>query len=313
MPTRVSRAARTLLPAAAALACAGCGHASPPGSGHASPPGSLRACSSFGVQAIERHLTVTAIPRQCAGLNSAQVNQAVASAIHTAVGPRPKAVARRLAERDGRYLARLVRRVPAAAPVAAGSSAGPAPAGRPLSLSALACWAVTAAMGLYLLGRGRVQVRRRRDRLAHGSGMPPAIAIGHAAVAVTGLATWVAFTVTGLPALAWAAVALVATAAGLGMAALVGFLPEPPVTGSPVTGSPVTGSAVTGSAVTGSPVTGSPVTGSPVGGPPVGGLLPGANRRGDGWSQSLVTTVVAHGLLATATMLLVLLAAINPF
>src|SRR5580658_9189687 len=63
-------------------------------------------CYAFAVRAIQQHLTVTAAPGACAGLSHEQVNQAAARAIRDLTAGQPKAAARRLASRDGAYLAR---------------------------------------------------------------------------------------------------------------------------------------------------------------------------------------------------------------
>jgi len=229
---------------------------------------SLRACASFGLRAIKRHEVVSVVPPACAGLTKAQVNQAVGIAIREAVGPQPKAAGRHLAFRDGRYLAPLVSRVPPSPSAAVGTSSTSKPPAAQLTWSALACWFATAAVGAYLLfGQSWHRHRHRRDR--RPATAPPRVALAHAAVALTGLAICIAFAITGAAALGWTAAALVAAAAGLGMASLVTFLPEPVV------------------------------------GPPR------SDREGSGWTRSLVFTVIGHGLLATVTMLLVVLAAIS--
>jgi manganese efflux pump family protein len=99
----------------------------------ASPAASYRpsgqACYDLAVQALQRHATLGARPPACAGLGPAQVNLAVARAIKDVTGPWPKAIARHLAYQDRAYLARLVSVIPPAPPAAspAGSQA-PAPA-----------------------------------------------------------------------------------------------------------------------------------------------------------------------------------------
>ena len=106
-------------------------------------------CYAFDLQAIQRRITVAGEPQACAGLSREQVNQAVASAVRKAVGPEPKAVARRLAARDSAYLAHIVSTVqvqpaPTAPPAAVSARTSP---GLPLSVAALAAWLVTAAAG----------------------------------------------------------------------------------------------------------------------------------------------------------------------
>ncbi len=105
------------------------------------------------------------------------------------------------------------------------------------------------------------------------------ILISHAAVAVAGLGLWLAFVVSHASALAWIAAGLILPAVGLGMATLVVTLP---------------GSADgTGPASPGPPQAQTAVTASPTAG------------------QMPVIVIALHGVLATATILLVLLAAIG--
>lgn len=115
-------------------------------------------CYAFAVRAIQQHVTVTAAPGACAGLSHEQVNQAAARAIRDLTEGQPKAPARRLARQDGAYLARMVSAIPAPRPPApAAQATAPVPvparpgAGLPLALAALAAWVLTAAAGTYLL------------------------------------------------------------------------------------------------------------------------------------------------------------------
>jgi len=180
-------------------------------------------CYAFSVQALERHVTVTTVPRACAGLSHEQIDLAVTRAIRAVVGPRSKVAGRRLAHREIAYLVHLIRAapVPAPAPVAA-PPAGPS-SGTPLRLAALAAWLATMLAGSWLLAGWLVHggLRRREP----GSGVPRAVIVGHFTLAVAGLGIWIAFVVTGATAVAWAAVAVILVIAGLGMATLAGGLP----------------------------------------------------------------------------------------
>ncbi len=211
-----------LAAAPATLILAGCGQ---PG-----PATTVTSCRAFAMSAIERRSVVRTVPRACAGLTSLQINESVAGAVHAAEGPNGKAAGRRIGALDAHYLARLVRgglQSPLAAAPAAPAASGSAPADAGLRLVALVSWAITAAAGTYLLtARRRGRARRR----------PPGLAIGHATAATAGLGTWAAFAAAGEPALAWAAAILAFAAAGLGMAVLVGSVPEP-ATGAPPSGS----------------------------------------------------------------------------
>lgn len=242
--------------------------------------GSYRAtagtCYAFGVQAIRRHVTVTAEPRACAGLSHEQVNLAVARAVREVVGAQPKAAARHLADQYSGYLVHMITSVRPAGPTptptpTAVIAASTSSAELPLRLAALAVWFVTAAAGAYLLagwlGAGGWRWRRIRPARA----VPMAV-LGHFGLALTGLGIWVAFVVTGLTALAWVAVGVVVLVAGLGMGVLGAALPEP-------------------------------------------GRSPELVRRpapaGAPRARMPVTVIAIHGMLATATILLVLLAAVG--
>jgi hypothetical protein len=209
--SRLGRKLAVLLAGVAGtLALAGCGHPA--------PASTVAGCRAFGVRAIEHHLVVRTVPSACAGLTRLQVNESVAEAVHAAEGANAKATGRRIAALEARYLARLIRGGLQSPESAAAAASGPARAGDGLRIAALVSWAITAAVGIYLLTgwrRGRVR------------GRPPGLAIGHAGAATAGLGTWAAFASAGEPALAWTAAALAFTAAGLGMAVLVGSVPVP--------------------------------------------------------------------------------------
>jgi hypothetical protein len=187
------------------------------GCGQPGPASTVAGCRAFGVRAIEHHVVVRTVPRPCAGLTRLQINESVAEAVHAAEGANAKAAGRRIAALEARYLARLIRGGLQSPGSAAPAASGAAAAGDGLRIAALVSWAITAAVGTYLLtARRRGRARRR----------PPGLAIGHATAATAGLGTWAAFASAGEPALAWTAAALAFTAAGLGMAFLVGSVPE---------------------------------------------------------------------------------------
>jgi hypothetical protein len=229
-------------------------------------------CTSFGVHAIRRHQVIRAVPKACAGLSREQVNAAVGSAVREAVGPRPKAAARRLAARDSRYLEDLVTAIPPGPPAALPVERSPSPGGKGVSLSAIVCWVLTASAGTYMVVRARSARRRRRWRDFLGRGLLARIIALHAGMAVACLGVLTAFIVTGARAVGWAAGGLVIITAGLGMATLVTALPEP-------------------------------------------ASEPSSNSRGPAAAARRqpppVPVIVLHGLLATATILLIWLAAIG--
>jgi hypothetical protein len=267
------------------------------------------ACYAFAVQALNQHITVTSVPPACTGLTHEQINLAVDRAIRAAVGPHRKVVARRLAHEEAAYLAYLVTVVPPRAP--APPAATPSrPASRlPLDLAALAAWAVTVAAGTWLLA-GWIAHGGLRRQYARVAGVPRAVIVGHFTLALTGLGLWAGFLATDVPALAWAAVAVVLSVAGLGMATLAGGLPEQrrPSGGTPEP----------------QPATAGPPAAA---GPPATAGPPGAQRPGTGSAGTGLTAertaaigvpagkplgvIALHGALAAATILLVVLAAIG--
>jgi len=279
VPPVLTRAA-PLAPAlalAALAALAGCS-AGPPAPYQAS----VSACYAFAVQALDRRVTVTSVPRACAGLSHEQVNLIVERAVRDVIGSRPKAEGRRLAHKEAAYLAYLVTVVPPPrAPVPPEAAPAGRPAGRSLDVGALGAWVVTVAAGArlaagWLAGGG---LRRGYRRAA---GVPRLVIAGHLALAVAGLGIWIGFVATGVAVLAWVAVGVILSVAGLGMATLVGGLPEPAAN----TARPV---AVGGAGSHGLPT--EPGTGVPA--------LAGRP----------VIMIVVHGALAASTILLVVLAA----
>ena len=233
---------------------------------------SEQSCYDLAVQALQRHVTLSARPPACAGLSSAQVNLAVARAIREVTGPWPKAIARHLAYQDRAYLAHLVSVIPPPPPAA--SPAGPqAPApARPsrdllLDLArwrpgsspprpGYTCWPDGSSPGWRASSGGGA--RTRADAAT-------AFTVSHFGLALTGLGVWIGFVATDLPALAWVALGMVVLIAGLGMGVLSAALPGPAR----------------------------------------------ARRRPGSQARIPVIVVAAHGLFATLTILLVLLAAIG--
>src|SRR5580693_4328784 len=133
--------------------------------------GSVNSCYQFGVEAIHRHVTVTAVPAACRGLSQLEVNVAVDRALQAAAaGVRGKARQRQLIGRDSPYLADLIHAVPAPgqATVAAPQS-GP-PSRGALGLAALAAWLVTVGLGVSMMARWITRTRRHGAQLGRGRG-----------------------------------------------------------------------------------------------------------------------------------------------
>jgi hypothetical protein len=277
-----------VLAALAVLLAAGCGIAH-----GAHYRATVQSCFSFGVHAIQRRLIVTHVPRACAGLSRAQVNISLARAVRAAAGPQPKAPARKAAERESKYLEDLFATVPP-------PRSGPLTAiphqpttTKPLQFAALGAWLATAAVGGYLLASWVAGARRRRS--GH-TARPPGVLIAHAALATAGLALWVAFLAASAVALAWLAVAVILVVAGLGMATLITGLPDPQA--AVLAGS----SAAAGATSTARP--------------PYSVRSATAVRSESGSAPARAPTtavlvIAVHGALATAAILLVLLAAIG--
>jgi hypothetical protein len=181
------------------------------------PAASAPACYNFAVGALRGHVVVRRTPPACAGLAAQQVNEAVARAIRTVVGPLPKAAARRLAVADSHYLSSLVRSAAAGRPAQAVPAPGPAGSTVPVRFAALLAWLMAAIPGAWLLA-SRLSRRRRRDRAPAGL---PWVPLSHAGAATTGLALWVAFLLAGSPLVGWLDVAMTWLIAGLGMATLL--------------------------------------------------------------------------------------------
>jgi len=273
--TQRAAAAAVLTAAVACMVCltvTGTARAASPAASSA-PPASTPACYDFAVRALRAHVVVHRMPPACAGLAPLQVNEAVARAIRTVVGPLPKAAARQQAVHDSRYLASLVR--PASLPRAESAVAGPGtpPSSEPARLAALAAWLAAAVPGAWLLA-GLLSGRRRRGG---AQGMPPWVPVSHAGLALAGLAVWVAFLLTSSPLVGWLDVAMTWLIAGLGMATLL----------AGPTGQDIASAVAT--AATG----------------PTTATLTLARRRAP------VLTIALHGALAATTMALVLVAVLS--
>jgi hypothetical protein len=259
------------VPAAGPLPARATTTAGAPATGQQATP---EGCYAFAVTALRQHVIVRHVPPVCAGLGAQQVNLAIARAIRTVVGPLHKAAARRQAEADSRYLESLVRPVQPARPSPQAAPSATTSAALSLRLAALAAWVAAATAGAYLLaGLLTGGGRRRRLRIAS---MPPWVILGHAGLAVAGLCIWIAYTITSATTLAWTDVGLTAVIAGLGMATLLAAIPEQR--------DDSTHSA----------------------------SVESAGRNSAPFpARAPVVTIALHGVLATLTILLVLLAAVG--
>lgn len=90
----------------------------------------------------------------------------------------------------------------------------------------LISWLITASLGAFMLrtwlARGGLDTER-----AKAGGLPPPLIFGHASAAIVGLAVWAGFVASGARPLAWAAVALLMVAVGLGLCTVTLWTPYP--------------------------------------------------------------------------------------
>ena len=124
--------------------------------------------------------------------------------------------------------------------VAVGEHASGRPRVRGLAVTALITWLLAEALGAGMfrswLASGGARERRRRGpqmrqarqaRQARQDSVPPALIFGHAGLALGGFVSWVSFLVTGRPALAWLAIGFLAPAIGLGISTVTVWTPFP--------------------------------------------------------------------------------------
>jgi manganese efflux pump family protein len=95
-----------------------------------------------------------------------------------------------------------------------------------IGLAALIAWLLTASIGVYMLRTWVARGGLRRQR-ATGVGVPPGVVFGHAVAALTGLAVWISYLISGWRALAWIGVALVCAAICLGICTVTLWTPYP--------------------------------------------------------------------------------------
>ena len=265
------RAAVLLVIAVLATACAA--------GGAPAQRGSVPACTAAAVQAIAHHVTPATLPAGCRGLHRAQLNLALGRAVFDVAGAgRHKAAWRRGAAIAGARLARLIESLPRPAAPARPGRGRPAPSraapagGGADGLVTLAAWLLTVGSGAFMLVRwirhGGLRPRAGRGRLA------PAVTLGHAGAASTGLLVWIGYLATGWTGLAWLAVGVLLAVIGLGMATLTVW---------------------TAQASRSRP------------GPPA--PEPGPPRRT--WGGLRIIVPIGHGLTASATILLALLTVLS--
>lgn len=187
---------------------------------------------------------------------------------------------------------------------------------RALTVGALVCWLLTASIGAYMLGRlirsGGVRAQR-----ASREGLSPKVLFWHFSLALSGLALWVSYVITGWPPLAWAAVALLGPVAGLGLSTVTLWTPYP-TPGGPgpaggrlaAPGEDIISSRVTDATLTRA-LTDEALASALVEEVLAGVLADPVGRRRRGPKGQLAALVpAAHGMLAITTILLAVLAAV---
>src|SRR5215469_11050449 len=110
-----------------------------------------------------------------------------------------------------------------------GPTRSPMAAGHGLPFYALVSWLLTELIGAlmvrsWIAGGG---MRAARQRPSRPDAMSLPVLAGHAGLNLAGLISWVCFVVSGVTALAWLALALMAPAIGLGISTVAIWTPYP--------------------------------------------------------------------------------------
>ena len=95
-----------------------------------------------------------------------------------------------------------------------------------MRIATLACWILTASLGGYMLRTWLARGGLKRERAKPG-GLPPQLIFGHMGLALTGLALWIAYTISGSKAVCWAAVGIIIGAIALGICTVTLWTPYP--------------------------------------------------------------------------------------
>lgn len=91
-----------------------------------------------------------------------------------------------------------------------------------MSIAALIVWILTAAGGSVLLATWIAKGGVRSPRTSH---FPPAVVFGHFALAAIGLVVWIVYVIAGQAVLAWIAFGLLAVVALLGFTMFARWIP----------------------------------------------------------------------------------------
>jgi hypothetical protein len=103
------------------------------------------------------------------------------------------------------------------------------PSGHALPLYALASWLLTELLGALMVRSWIANggVRAARQRPARPDAMSIPVLAGHAGLNLAGLVCWICFVLSGAAALAWLALAFMAPAIGLGISTVTIWTPYP--------------------------------------------------------------------------------------
>jgi len=157
---------------------------------------------------------------------------------------------------------------------------------------ALVVWFITALWGLYMLAVWLIENDATRKGSA-ASRLPLPVILAHVTFAVTGLVVWVAYLLLDRPALAWAAVGILVAIALLGLSMFARWIPVYRMADEEV----------------------SVPVGAMSGGPPgaVSAPVPGIGslRELPAEGSFPLLIVLAHGVFAVSTVVLVVLTALG--
>lgn len=153
---------------------------------------------------------------------------------------------------------------------------------------ALIVWFITALWGLYMLAVWLIENDATRQGTA-ASRLPLPVILAHVTFAVTGLGVWVAYLLVDRPALAWTAVGILVAIALLGLSMFARWIPVYRMAGDEV-------SVPVGATAPGAP-----------------GAAPGmpSLRESPAEGSFPLFIVLAHGVFAVSTVVLVVLTALG--
>lgn len=186
-------------------------------------------------------------------------------------------------------------------------------AGHSLAVSALVTWLVTEALGAFMVlgwaAGGGARAARRRPASDEAMSLP--VLIGHAGLNAAGLLCWIIFVTAHSKPTAWLALALMAPAIGLGISTVTIWTPYP---GPRYRGQArVTGSAAQLTGVLPDELVRRALEDEKLSRSLVEGLLErnlaAESARAAGWNPRPLVPL-GHGLLAIATFVLAIMAAV---